>query len=113
MKLTLIFLIFLPQPALAEVSDKMTTIPAMWIQGLVVAIVLFLLVRRHIWASGFGVLVVVFFAYASYSTFDDPYIGPAIIKEQGWPYVTAAYGSTALMGLGLLGGIYLNRRRNK
>ena len=91
----------------------MTSIPVMWVQGVVGAILLLSLIRRFIWASLFGVLVVSFFTYASYATFNDPHIGPAIIHEQGTPYIIAAYGSAALMGIGLCIGIYLNRRRCK
>ncbi|WHI53005.1 hypothetical protein P3339_09655 [Microbulbifer sp. MLAF003] len=111
MKYIVPLLSLFPLPALAEVSDKMTSIPVMWIQGAVGAIVLLLVIRRFIWASAFGALVVAFFTYASFATFDDPHIGPAIIKEQATPYIVAAYGSAVLMGVGLCCGIYLNRRR--
>lgn len=91
----------------------MASIPTMWVQGLVGALVLLFLARRFIWASMFGALVVAFFTYAAYATFSDPHIGPAIIQEQGTPYIVGAYGSAALMGAGLVTGIYLNRRRCK
>lgn len=113
MKYIVLLLSLMPLSVLAEVSDKMASIPFMWVQGVVGAIVLLFLIQRFIWASVFGVLVVTFFTYASYATFADPYIGPAIIQEQGTPYIIAAYGSVTLMGLGLCTGIYLNRRRYK
>ncbi|WP_444886891.1 hypothetical protein [Microbulbifer sp. JMSA008] len=110
MKYIVPLLSLFPLPALAEVSDKMTSIPVMWAQGAVGAIILMFLIRRFIWASVLGFLVVAFFTYASYATFDNPHIGPAIIKEQGTPYIVAAYGSAALMAVGLCWGIFLNRR---
>ena len=108
----LIFSVF-PLLAFAEVSDKMASIPSMWAQGITVAIVLLFLVRRYILSGIVGVFVVAFFTYASYDSFSDPHIGPAIIREQGTLYIVAAYGSVALMGAGLIAGIYLNRRRCK
>ena len=113
MKITTLAILLLPFPALAEVSDKMPTITQLWLQGLIGAILLLLLIRRFIWASILGFCVVPFFAFASYDMLADPFVGPAIMKEQGTSYIVSAYGSVVLMFAGLAVGIYLNLKRNK
>ena len=113
MKLILFILILFLTPAYAEVSDKMSTIPDLWLQGFVVGFVLLILIRWSIYFSILGILVTLFFGVVSYETFFDPFVGPAILKEQGAPYVISSYGSTFVIFLGLIGGIYLNRVKRK
>ena len=100
-------------PVYAEVSDKMASISHLWIQGFVGAIILFVLIRWSIWFSILGVVIVFLFSVISYQTLSDPFVGTAIIKEQGTPYIFATYGSVLLMAVGCLAGLILNRKRNK
>jgi hypothetical protein len=111
MKRMLVIPLFAPFPALAEVSDKMATIPQLWVQGLLSALILLVLVRASAWWIIPGVLAVAFFVYGAYSTFADPFMGQAVFHEQGIPYIVSAYGSAAVMGAGALVGLILNRKR--
>ena len=97
----------------AEVSDKMASIPQLWVQGIVIAIILFALVRWSVWLSIFAIVVITFFGIATYETLADPYVGPAIMKEQGVPYAVSAYSSVVAMLIGFVGGFMLNRRKLK
>lgn len=110
-----LFLLFTLTPAIgfAEVSDKMATISELWLQGLIVGAILFALVRWSHWYSVLAAVVVIFFFIASQKTFTDPYIGPAIMQEQGNRYKVASYGSVCLMLFGILSGLFINRRRRK
>jgi len=108
----LIFLAF-PVAAYAEVSDKMATVAQLWAQGIIVAIVLLLLVRWSTWFSILALMVIALFGFSTYETFTDPYIGQAILNEQGIPYMLSSYGSVALMLVGYLAGILLNLRKQK
>ncbi len=77
------------------------------------AIILLVLIRWSIWFSVLGVITILLFSVISYQTLSDPCVGPAIIKEQGMPYIFASYGSVLLMAVGFFAGLTLNRRRNK
>jgi hypothetical protein len=108
-----IILLAMPVAAHAEVSDKMATIPQLWMQGIIIAVVLLALVRWSVWFSILAFAVISFFGAATYDTFADPYVGPAILNEQGIPYVASSYGSVLLMFVGWLVGIWFNRRKQK
>jgi len=104
-------LLALPAPALAEVSDKMATQPSLWFSGGLVGVLLVLGIRWSKWVNFIGVPLAVLFFYFAWNTLRQPYIGPAIIKEQGTPYILALYGSAALVALGVVLGNYLNKLR--
>ena len=106
-------LICFPSIAFAEVSDKMASIPALWLQGTVGAVILFALGRYSYVLAALGFLVCIFWLIGTYETFADPYIGPAIRYEQGVPYVFAAYGSSAMLFLGLGAGFVQRLRRKR
>ena len=111
MRLILVALSTFPVSALAEVSDKMATIPQLWVQGAIGSLALLLLVRLSRWFALPGAAVVAFLGIGSYETFADPFVGPAILHEQGTPYLASSYGSVALMAAGLIVGFAPNRRR--
>ena len=88
----LLALMTMPVAVHAEVSDKMATIPQLRMQGIIVAVVLLAMVRWSAWFSILAFAVIAFFGAATYETFADPYVGPAILNEQGIPYVVSSYG---------------------
>jgi len=94
--------------AAAEVSDKMASQPGTWVSGVVVGILLALGIRWSKWGNLAGVPVAAGFFYFAWETLHQPHIGPAIIKEQGTPYIIALYGSAVLVAMGVLLGNYLN-----
>jgi hypothetical protein len=99
--------------AVAEVSDKMATIPELWLQGFLFGVPVYFLTA---WRKGFlilGVLLTVFFAYAAYATLSDPYVGVGIIKEQGTPYIIASYSAAAIIVLCSALGLIKNRAQFK
>jgi len=83
-------------PAFAEVSDKMPSIPQLWLQGGVLAALLFGFGRLRLWTAGLAIILACFLAVGSYDMVNDEHVGRAIRVEQGMPYVAAAYGSAAL-----------------
>ena len=111
MKFKIFLLLLVSEPAFAEVSDKMATMSQLWMQGVIVGSVLLLLIWWSRWFAILGIPVAMFFGLASYSTFSDPYVGPAIINEQGIPYIISSYGSSALIFIGVIVGVLLNRAK--
>ncbi|GGY59375.1 hypothetical protein GCM10011297_34910 [Bacterioplanes sanyensis] len=109
-----IALVLLPNSALAEVSDKIASQPSLWVSGALLSSILAVSIRWSSWLNLAGLPLVALLFYSAWNTLNQPYIGPAIIEEQGLPYVFALYGSAVLTGLGLLLGNYLNKlkRRN-
>lgn len=99
--------------ASAEVSDKMASQPGIWVSGVVVGILLTLGIRWSRWGNLVGVPVAAGCFYFAWDTLNQPHIGPAIIKEQGTPYIIALYGSAALVAMGVLLGNYLNKLRGR
>lgn len=112
MKRVAIFMFLVPIDVLAEVSDKMATQLELWITGLISSIVLAVMLRWSKWLNIIAIPVTALFFYFSYDTLTQPYIGPAIIKEQGNPYIFALYGSAVLVLMGVFIGNLLNKRRS-
>ena len=103
-------LLLLPLPAFAEVSDKVASIPQLWITAAVAGSVAFLAGRYRF------VLGVVLFPISLLLILSvlepvlDPFVGPAIVLEQGRSYLVAAYGSIALLLALHVAGLWLSWR---
>lgn len=106
-------LVLTPLNVCAEVSDKMPTQSGLWITGLVGGTVAALLLRSSKRLNILAVPLVLLFFYFAYDTLAQPDIGPAIIKEQGTPYVMALYGSAVLVLMGIIVGNVLNKMKRK
>ena len=105
--------IFWSFDALAEVSDKMATIPELWLHGIVFGLGIYFLIR---WRIGFillAILFITFFAYAAFSTLSDPHVGVAVIREQGTPYIIASYSAPVIITICSVLGVIKNRRKLK
>ncbi len=100
----------LPPPALAEVSDKIETIPEHWAMGLLLGLLGFVAWRWRKWAGIVFLLVSLPFATVGIAIIADSHVGPAALSEQGWPYAAAAIGRLVLAWAGLAAGALLHRR---
>lgn len=105
--------LLLPACAFAEVSDKMPSITRLWGEGFIVALFGYLSARYRIWTGILFGLFSLFFCFGTYSLLSDPYVGPAIIAEQGNPYLFTVYGSIILMLTSLVAGFLVNLKRKK
>ena len=104
-------LLLLPLPAFAEVSDKIASIPQLWITAAVVGLVAFLASRYRL-ALGLVLLPVsVLLILVGLEPVRDPFVGPAVIVEQGQTYVLAVYGSVTILLALHLCGLWLGWRR--
>ena len=109
-RLILVLLAF-PVSALAEVSDKMPTQSGLWVSGVAVGGFLTFAIRWSKWVNLIGLPLVGLFFYLAWDTLRQPYIGAAIINEQGKLYIVALYGSAILVTIGVALGNYLNTLR--
>ena len=108
MKIILFFVVLIiPLTSQAEVSDKMATQSGLWLSGFIAGALLAVFIRWSRWANIIGLPLIALFFYFAYDTLAQPDIGPAIIREQGAPYIVALYGSAVLVLVGLLVGNYL------
>ena len=108
-----ITLILIPSLAFAEVSDKMPSISKILFEGMIVGCVGFLLGRFRIWTGAIFFIFTLFFCIGTYGLISDPFVGKAIIAEQGAPYLIAVYGSIALMIIPLITSILLRYKKVK
>ena len=53
------------------------------------------------------------FSYSVYDVLSDPFVGKAVLIEQGEGYAVSAYSSVALLIFGLVAGTVLNWWREK
>jgi len=79
---------------MAEVSDKSASIGALWFQCLLVSVVAVALSRFRWWLPAASVPVGLLFVSGSIDQLRDPYFGPAVWSELGWPYVLSLVGSS-------------------
>lgn len=93
--------------ASAEVSDKAVTIPQHWLLALPLAAVLFLAASFRWWLGAVLAVVPVFILLGSLDMTFDEYIGPALWREQGWPYFASRWAPDLLM----LGALAVGVRR--
>jgi len=94
----------------AEVSDKMPAKSLVFAWAFACIFVTAVAWSYRRWAGGLATLLVALPTYAILSELADPFVGPAIRREQGLVYVAAAI--TAAAGI-ILGSVYgnLSRRR--
>ena len=98
-----------PVSALAEVSDKIPPLSQIWLWSGLGAIVAFAAWRYRLWAGLLVSLPASVVPIATIAEVRDPYVGPAILEEQGWLYAASAYGSLVLIVVAALLGEYARR----
>jgi hypothetical protein len=108
-----IALLFITSLAFAEVSDKMPSISRIWVEGMIIGFVGFFLARFRIWTGAIFFIFTLFFCIGTYGLISDPFVGKAIIAEQGVPYIVAVCGSIILMVAPLLIGLFLRHKKAK
>ena len=106
-----LLLVLLPLPALAEVSDKVASVPQLWLTGVLAGVVAFLAGRYRVALGAILLPVSMFLIFAGLEPIRDPFVGPAIISEQGQTYVVAVYGSAIILLALHLAGLWLGWRR--
>jgi hypothetical protein len=94
-----------PAVSFAEVSDKAATIPQDWALAVPIAAILFLAAGLRWWLGVVLAVVPAFMLLGSIDMTFDQCIGPALWREQGWPYFASLWGSDLLMLAALLIGI--------
>ena len=108
MKFLFTALLLTPITAQAEVSDKVPSVFELWGFASIAAVVLALTIQRYRAAILAGVVVFIVYCFVILELVTDPFVGPAVIEEQGNSYLVASYGSIALIGLGVVAGWILN-----
>lgn len=103
----------IPGSAFAEVSDKEPTSGALWLAGLIVAVLCFAAASFRPW---FGVAVIATFCLWCLSIIleiHSPDIMPHLIAEQGLGYYVQAYFAFGLPFCSTALGLMSNRRRTR
>jgi hypothetical protein len=98
-----------PVSAVAEVSDKILPLSRIWLWSGLGAIAVFAAWRYRRWAGLLVSLPASMVPIATIAEVRDPYVGPAILEEQGWLYGASAYGSLSLIVVAALLGEYARR----
>lgn len=102
--------LLLPSVAVAEVSDKMATIPEVFIQGAIAATIAFALSRFRWWlvliAAGWALLL----AAGVYGLWEEKHMREAVLHEQGIKYFAALLAELGCVVAGGALGAFLNRR---
>jgi hypothetical protein len=106
-----LFLLLAPGLVRAEVSDKIATIPQLGLSAILVGSLLLLLSRAWVRAGLILLPVTALLAYAALEPTLDPYVGPAILAEQGSVYYFASYAAAAALVMLHVLGLWLGRRR--
>ena len=109
MNKSVIYLLLVSNSAYAEVSDKIPTQSSIWLAGISIGLLLVLLLVWSKWINVLAIPIVIFFFMFAFGTLHSD-IGPAIIKEQGVPYIVALYGSASFAFVCLVLGNILRAR---
>ena len=96
----------------AEVSDKAASLSQIWWTDIAIGIVALVLARYRFVLGLVMLPICLLIAYVDHDTLADPYIGEALIAEQGQAYVWAVYGGAFFMHALLAIGLWLGWRRS-
>ena len=100
-------------PAFAEVSDKILSVPGMWVQALLIGCAAILAGRFRWWLGLPFMVLPIVIALSTFGLRHGSELGPAIIKEQGESYFLNFYAS-AFLAAAMVGiGIWMGWRRRK
>jgi len=100
-------------PAFAEVSDKILSVPGMWLQALLIGCAA-ILTGRFRWWLGLPFLVLpIVIALSTFGLRHASELGSAIIKERGESYFLNLYASAFLAAVLVGIGIWIGWRRRK
>ena len=112
-KLISLAILFLPFGALAEVSDKISTVSELWLHGFIFGCIMYFLVLWHISFVLLALSLLSFFVFTAFDTLNDPHVGAAIIREQGASYIVALYSVPVVIGICTTFAVIKSRRELK
>ena len=98
-------------PVCAEVSDKVLSVPGMWVQAVLIGCVAILAGRFRWWLGLPFMILPVVIALSTFGLRHTSGLGPAIIEELGESYFLNFYASAMLAALMVVMGIWLGWRR--
>lgn len=103
----------LAPPAFAEVSDKILSVPGMWLQAVLIGSVAVLAGWFRWWLGLPFMVLPIVIALSAFGLRHTPDLGPAIIKEQGVTYFHNFYTSALLAALLVGIGMWMGWRRRR
>lgn len=106
-------LLIAPGLANAEVSDKIATMPELWVTAVLAGFLLFALSRTWVRVGLILLPATALLGYTALEPVLDPYIRPAISAEQGEVYFAVAYTAVGLMVAAHILGLWLGHRRSR
>jgi hypothetical protein len=98
-------------PASAEVMDKEPSQLAIWSWSIVAAGIGYGLCRLRPWLAFITLPLALSFIALILLELADPHVGPAILREAGWPYLAGLGGGTILIVLAHTVGIVSHHHR--
>ncbi|MDP5145321.1 hypothetical protein ORI98_02555 [Shewanella sp. ULN5] len=99
MRLLILLISILPLNAFAEVSDKIASIPLMWVQAVIFGGIGFYLASRKWWLSIVGFILFFAMAIGTYDMQSDKFMKVAVIKEQGEIYFAIGYITSIIVAV--------------
>jgi hypothetical protein len=108
-----ISLSLIPAILLLEVMDKEPPLAQRALLYGALTVVGILLARKRWWLGLTVLPVVALFAFADVSELHDPFVGPAIVREAGWPHVVLWYALIlASITVPVLTAAFVRRRKS-
>jgi hypothetical protein len=105
-------IILAPFAAHAEVMDKEPSLLSIWILCFAGIFLAFLSAKKSKWVAIITLPIMLFFA-SLIGEVEDPFVGPAILKEAGNIYIVSAYIAPLLVLFSLGGAFYIRRKKSK
>ena len=106
-------LCLLASPAFAEVSDKILSVPGMWVQAILIGCVAIFAGRFRWWLGLPFMVLPIVIALGAFGLRHASELGREIIKEQGESYFVNFYASALLAALMVGMGIWMGWRRRQ
>jgi hypothetical protein len=100
-------------PAASEVLDKEPGQLLTWGWSVIAAGIGYGLCRLRPWLGAVSLPLGLLLIVAIVLKLADPFVGPAILAEAGWPYVASAVAATIVIVSGHAAGIVAHRRRRQ
>jgi hypothetical protein len=94
----------------AEVMDKEPSLAHIWKVALALGVVGAVAWRWNKWAGGLASIAGALFAWSLYAEFTDPFVGSAILAEEGRAHIASAYMAAFTCALLHLAGAILGSR---
>ena len=104
---------FCPAVAVAEVSDKIASIPVIWVQGAIIGAIVSFAAWFRWWLAFPAVLFALFLVFGMLDLWADPYMREAILHEHGSVYFVTLASEIALIVIGAAFGAWFGYARNR